>query len=415
MCELDKLIDKRKSISNIKDTHGESFMLEITFGEITKILNNKQTNRIMNPPFQIAINEDKIHEMIESYLSHPSFLLSKSIITIAIINIDNQNEYYIMDGQHRLEMANILYQEHHYNEKLFLVFHIIQNEDQLKELFDDLNKDSYKNHQYVSLPIFMKKKRIDIKNKLIDKYENSFALKSSKISHLITIDEFMNDAQDYFDSFTDDSTVDEIVKDINKINMEYLIKMKYLENAKDDVLDKIFYKDEKKAIDNKCVIFLKRNNFIQYLNGDDKEMFHDYRNSREKISQEMKIQIWNKEYKKKKAKCPIYNCDSILEKEKIKGFEAGHIISHANGGLSVIDNLKPICSDCNNKMGIMNWDDYENQIKHDCAWNENFDNNKYGLCFTCNKRINKNNYEFNEVKKGDRLILRVVCENCFHE
>ena len=39
-------------------------------------------------------------------------------------------------------------------------------------------------------------------------------------------------------------------------------------------------------------------------------------------------------------------------------FQAGHIISHANGGADAIENLLPICRDCNMNMGAENWDDY---------------------------------------------------------
>ena len=43
-------------------------------------------------------------------------------------------------------------------------------------------------------------------------------------------------------------------------------------------------------------------------------------------------------------------------------FEAGHVRSHVNGGDISIDNLRPICSDCNKAMKSMNMDKYI--IKH---------------------------------------------------
>ena len=39
-------------------------------------------------------------------------------------------------------------------------------------------------------------------------------------------------------------------------------------------------------------------------------------------------------------------------------FQAGHIISHKNGGKETLENMLPICRDCNMLMGRENWDDY---------------------------------------------------------
>ena len=43
-------------------------------------------------------------------------------------------------------------------------------------------------------------------------------------------------------------------------------------------------------------------------------------------------------------------------------FEAGHEKSLYNGGWAVVDNLRPICGNCNRKMSKKNWIDYEMEI-----------------------------------------------------
>ena len=58
------------------------------------------------------------------------------------------------------------------------------------------------------------------------------------------------------------------------------------------------------------------------------------------------------------AKCLCCNKNEITPFTYCKTFHAGHIISHVNGGETVIDNLLPICRDCNMNMGSTNWDDY---------------------------------------------------------
>lgn len=45
-------------------------------------------------------------------------------------------------------------------------------------------------------------------------------------------------------------------------------------------------------------------------------------------------------------------------------FQAGHIISHANGGASCLANLLPICRDCNMNMSAENWDEYVERHPH---------------------------------------------------
>lgn len=50
-------------------------------------------------------------------------------------------------------------------------------------------------------------------------------------------------------------------------------------------------------------------------------------------------------------------------------FECGHIIAKANGGLTRLYNLRPICNDCNRSMDTMNMFDY---IRH-YGFDFNFD------------------------------------------
>jgi len=45
----------------------------------------------------------------------------------------------------------------------------------------------------------------------------------------------------------------------------------------------------------------------------------------------------------------------------VKSFEAGHIIPASEGGSNNIDNLKPICGNCNKSMGVENMIQYKNR------------------------------------------------------
>jgi hypothetical protein len=42
----------------------------------------------------------------------------------------------------------------------------------------------------------------------------------------------------------------------------------------------------------------------------------------------------------------------------MNSFQCGHVIAEANGGVIHVDNLRPICSICNQSMGTENMDDF---------------------------------------------------------
>ncbi len=64
----------------------------------------------------------------------------------------------------------------------------------------------------------------------------------------------------------------------------------------------------------------------------------------------------------RKGKC--YCC--CTEEITVANFDCGHIISHSNGGLISIENLRPICGNCNKSMGTQIMSDF---IKNNGFWN----------------------------------------------
>ena len=58
------------------------------------------------------------------------------------------------------------------------------------------------------------------------------------------------------------------------------------------------------------------------------------------------------------AEYKISNCYVCNDDISFSNFHCGHIISHANGGETIIDNLKPICMLCNTSMGTMNMEEF---------------------------------------------------------
>ena len=96
--------------------------------------------------------------MIEEYINNPHFLKFKNRIVIAIFN----DSWYLVDGQHRLEMAKRCHSEYGLNDELIFCWYHCNNEDEIRKLFNSLNKDSSGNQYYIN--------KSDIQQSLIDEF-----------------------------------------------------------------------------------------------------------------------------------------------------------------------------------------------------------------------------------------------------
>ena len=75
------------------------------------------------------------------------------------------------------------------------------------------------------------------------------------------------------------------------------------------------------------------------------------------IPKSLKIAVWNKYIGEDigKTKCLCCNHQEIRQID----FHCGHVIAERNGGTMAIDNLRPICSQCNLSMGVQNMDEFK--------------------------------------------------------
>ena len=90
----------------------------------------------------------------------------------------------------------------------------------------------------------------------------------------------------------------------------------------------------------------------------------DCKNIKKIISPKLRIQVWKKHFGDEyESVCPFYKCETIIN-SGLNGFHCGHIISEFNGGETILENLKPICSKCNSKMGTEDWKTYEKKFKN---------------------------------------------------
>jgi hypothetical protein len=74
---------------------------------------------------------------------------------------------------------------------------------------------------------------------------------------------------------------------------------------------------------------------------------------------------WNKWVGEDVAKCKCLCCG--VNEIKMSSFHCGHIIAEAHGGLTSVENLKPICAACNLSMGSENFDAFKKRCGFTCA------------------------------------------------
>ena len=116
----------------------------------------------------------------------------------------------------------------------------------------------------------------------------------------------------------------------------------------------IFLKKEpKKEVKKQNVCKKVKINTWNQLNKD-KIKIINYR--KKNIPKALKKMVWDKYIGPDigKAKCMCCKHQEIRQIE----FHCGHIIAEVNGGKTNIDNLRPICAQCNLSMGKMNMDSF---------------------------------------------------------
>jgi len=78
------------------------------------------------------------------------------------------------------------------------------------------------------------------------------------------------------------------------------------------------------------------------------------------INKGIREKIWFNHFGEKfTIKCPCCDIRSINP----FSFSTGHIIPESKGGKADLNNLIPICTHCNSRMGTQNYYDYQKKLK----------------------------------------------------
>jgi 5-methylcytosine-specific restriction endonuclease McrA len=360
------------------------FQKSIDFYNISKLYEKKIFKKAF---IQNCENEEKVENLVKAYLeSNNGKLIHKlrNEITYCVINnLDNEYEFYNIDGQHRIQMAIKLHNNYGINDIFNVKFVYCYTTDEIRYFFKELNHDSIKNENLI---IALENSFLcDVKNILAKEYSKYFAQKKSSKSQIFTVEEFIENIRNSdFEKFVDRKKythANDFIKDLiveNIIFNKSVNGMGYteLKNHHKPPTCKIFYSDELDILNqiDTLTIAFKRNNFIvSIIDGETKRGYffrkksrqpeHIIYNERKKISEKLKLKVWEKEYEDdsdEEQECPVWGCKNKIT---IKTCEMGHKLSRYNNGKEDLSNLRPICSQCNLKMSDKNWNEYEKELK----------------------------------------------------
>lgn len=304
------------------------------------------------PDCQGALLEEKVKSMIENYLENPENFQYKNTIIVGVIN----NQFYILDGQHRVQMIEELCKYHQkYSKTVIVAYYPLKNHQEALRLFNEINIDSSKNQFYISQDHFGQIVINEFRSKLKDIYKSIFSRKKTENGRRKCIEEFVDEL--YTIKFLDNKTANEAFEQLTNLNTIYYDKI-YKSHVEDGSLETLIYKDEQKSIIDRKICFIsKKNNFVDFVKDNNIAPHHTWKKGKKRITKTLRRQVWYKEFEHKEtATCPIVHCNNTISKNN---FEAGHVISEFNNGPTELSNLRPICHDCNIQMGSKNWDKYD--------------------------------------------------------
>ena len=348
---------------------------------------------IIIPNEQRLKDDLKIQEIIDyqnGYFKQNCYYNFMGVINIHLHN----NSYYLVDGQHRYFAIKTLTNQGH--KKIEIMVELVKIDDLhvLKHNYELINKNT-------ELPEFPESidKNIpeSVAHDFFDRYENIWSnTKRTRRPHINK-----NNFQESLGVITEKLGITETHK-LKQIIETYNDKLKYWPFS--NFPGYKTFKDHNK-IEEKCRktgLYLGLFPFKDdgYGYGWVKSILHEYTgkeikirkpNFKIKLPQKVRIDSWNNYIGEDigSVLCICCNQSKITQ----SNFQAGHITPKSKGGSDTIDNIIPICSQCNGSMMTKNMEDY---IKEYYPNNySNFMNKTYTTNNTNNTNTNNTNTNTN--------------------
>jgi hypothetical protein len=317
-----------------------------------KLLISLLKHFIISPDFQRNIKKEKVDAIYNESNDNELWFNTHGNITLGVIEKEDKKvNYYILDGQHRIEALKSCKNIFDINVQLIFFDSIID----MKKYFKSINQNSNFEIEYQTTDTdYIQDIKVFLKKQLELHYNKAFCKNNITLGNRYNINEFVN----LFD--------EEIIKLFYDSNEKEFDCGKYLYDTicdiNDDTLNSFDKLDnqnlytnasDKSVFDHQFILCLKNVKWIDNLLDEDQEIiFEKIREKKPKITKKLSNAIWNKYIGKENA---IGKCFSCKEKISIQHFECGHLISHKNGGPTTIENLRPFCPECNRQLGSANF------------------------------------------------------------
>lgn len=364
-------------------------MIRIANREIKRLLSTKLIEmNIQTPHTQRIIEKRKVKEIVDYQLSYirehkrPNFLGVINIHYLSIIPIGSKSKppgtYYLVDGQHRFAAIKELYEKYSHDLEILVEIVKVSTREELVENYNLINK----NTPLPELPPSVDRSipeqtTLHFQQKYPDVWSEKTRTRRPKVtfnSFQETLGHIAFRVQDDIDSSV------KLIKEVEKVNEEL------------GMWDKSKFKNVTQGMYDKA----KKSNFflglLSYKEGDSdiykwgdmimsgshqtkSEVRGEKKKKKLPIPLKVKNDSWDRHIGKEIGEAYCIVCDHTIINSK--NFQAGHIISEKNGGKVCIDNLLPICGQCNRSMGTKNMREYV--MKNYPQQLESFDNREYSL------------------------------------
>ena len=356
-------------------------IIKINFSELLKY-------NIITPNIQRILDLDKVNNIVTYQIEY--FKINNLFNILGVININYNKEnniYYLVDGQHRYNALEKLYNLGH-NPYFFIELVNVNNFEELKNNYNLINKNTI----LPDLPDNINKNLVEttaiyFKNKYVELWSKT---SRSNRPH-IYFDYFLEGIAVLYNELINLNIIIKTSEDLNNIIENYNNKLKNWQKKNfpesSSITDNMYKKCEKWNF----YLGLFKHISDKYRYKWVKNIIHEYTgeiipNSKKKnyIPKKLKLDIWNKYIgeDKRNTKCICCNNTQI----DILDFQAGHIISEKNGGQINIDNIIPICNSCNTSMSSENMDLYIQKY---------YPKNYYNFLNITNNTNNNNNTIYN--------------------
>ena len=327
------------------------------------------------PTCQRSQDEDRIKEIVqyqENYYKEHTCYNFTGPLTICSLN----NEYNLIDGAHRYTSIKILLEKYpNFNFLVYITFISVKTIEELNENFITINKslpvpefiiENIKNDNQIDSKIIETNLK-DLKKKFPSFFKNTNDPHIPNISTTRFGDQLQ---QKNIIILLNIKSAGHLLYIINEYNNKLKTQELNFFNKHYNGHANLVKAHDKCKESNFYIGLLPNFLWIDFIIKDYNPENDKYiepvqeikeNKERQKISKTLRTQVWNKYYTLDvgSVKCSICSVHTISQLD----FECGHIISHANGGPTNLDNLRPICNQCNKSMSSVNMNEFERRLR----------------------------------------------------